>query len=92
MSSKQDSLSSTMPDLSQDAALAVESLISGLFHAEKRELKIALASAVQLSRVAGSEISSDIVNCLMRLLLQSTGYTLVLLCQALARGVGSSKK
>lgn len=73
-----------MPDLSQDAALAVESLISGLFHAEKRELKIALASAVQLSRVAGSEISSDIVNCLMRLLLQSTGYTLVLLCQALA--------
>ena len=87
ISSKQDPLSSSVPDLSQDAALAVESLILGICLAEKteeRELKIALASSVQLSRVAGSEISAAMIDCLTRLLLQSSGSTLVLLCQALA--------
>lgn len=76
-----------MPDLSQDAALAVESLIVNLCLAdrtEERQLKIVLASAVQLSRVAGPEISATMVDCLIRLLLQSTDATLVLLCQALA--------
>ena len=80
-------MSSSVPDLSQDAALAVESLILGLCLAgktEERELKIALTSAVQLSRVAGPEISATIIDCLTRLLLQSSGSTLVLLCQALA--------
>ncbi|XP_046632232.1 integrator complex subunit 7-like [Daphnia pulicaria] len=87
ISSKQDSWSSSVPDLSQDAALAVESLILGLCLAgktEERELKIALTSAVQLSRVAGPEIRDTIIDCLTRLLLQSSGSTLVLLCQALA--------
>ncbi|EFX65676.1 hypothetical protein DAPPUDRAFT_264322 [Daphnia pulex] len=84
---KADSLSSSVSDLSQDAALAVESLILGLCLAgktEERELKIALTSAVQLSRVTGPEISATIFDCLTRLLLQSSGSTLVLLCQALA--------
>ena len=76
-----------MPDLSQDAALAVESLVLNLCLAgktEERQLKIVLASAVQLTRVAGPEISATMVDCLVRLLLQSPGSTLVLLCQALA--------
>ncbi len=87
ISSRQDSSSSTIPDLSQDAALAVESLILGLCLAdrtEERQLKIALASAVQLSRVAGPDVGASMVDCLTRLLLQSSDSTLVLLCQALA--------
>lgn len=78
---------SSVPDLSQDAALAVESLMLGLCLAERteeRELKIVLASAVQLSRVAGAEVSAAMVDSLTRLLLLSSGTTLVLLCQALA--------
>jgi integrator complex subunit 7 len=53
-----------VPDLSHDAALAVESLILGLCLAgktEERELKIALTSAVQLSRVAGPEIRDTLL-------------------------------
>lgn len=76
-----------MPDLSQDAALAVEALILALCLAarnEDKQLKIALASAVQLSRMAGPEISAAMVDCLTRLTLQSSGTTLMLLCQALA--------
>ncbi|XP_057376792.1 integrator complex subunit 7-like [Daphnia carinata] len=87
ISSKQGGSTSSIPDLSQDAALAVESLMLGLCLAEnteERELKIVLASAVQLSRVAGAEVSAAMVDCLTRLLLLSSGPTLVLLCQALA--------
>lgn len=92
ISSRQES-SSSMPDLSQDAALAIESLLVGLCLAgrnEEKQLKIVLASAVQLSRVAGPETSAAMVDCLTRLLLQSCGSTLVQLCQALA-AIGDSQ-
>ena len=93
VSSRQDLSPASIPDLSQDAALAVESLILGLCLAdrtEEKQLKIVLASAVQLSHVAGPEVSTAIVNCLTRLLLQSSGSTLVLLCQSLA-AIGDSQ-
>lgn len=84
--SKQSSASS-VPDLSQDAALAVESLILNLCSTEKtdeKQLKVGLSSAVQLSRASGQDICAGIVDSLTRLLLQSTGPTLLLICQALA--------
>ena len=93
VSSRQDLSPASIPDLSQDAALAVESLILGLCLAdrtEEKQLKIVLASAVQLSHVAGPEVSTAMVDCLTRLLLQSSGSTLVLLCQSLA-AIGDSQ-
>lgn len=94
ISSRQDPASSSaLPDLSQDAALAVESLILTLCLTEKvdeKQLKIALASAVQLNHIASPDVSTAMVDCLTRLMLQSSGSTLVLLCQALA-AVGDSQ-
>ena len=93
VSSRQELAPASIPDLSQDAALAVESLILGLCLAdrtEEKQLKIVLASAVQLSHVAGPEVSTAMVDCLTRLLLQSSGSTLVLLCQSLA-AIGDSQ-
>lgn len=76
-------------DLSQEAAMAVESLILCLSSSptpskEEKQLKIVLSSAVRLCRIASPDISSSIVDCLTRLLLQVSGSTLVLICQALA--------
>lgn len=76
-----------MPDLSQDAGLAIESLILSLCSSEKpdeKQLRVVLSSAVQLSNVCGQEICAGIVECLTRLLLQPPGSTLLLICQALA--------
>jgi len=71
---------------SQEAALAVESLVVTLCSSPpvaEKQLKMALASAVQLSRVS-ADISSAIVDCLTQLLPNCNGSTLVLLCEALA--------
>lgn len=77
-------VSPTTMDLSQEAAMAVESLILNLCSnaseppdspkakEEKKQLKIALASAVQLSCRA-PEVGTVMVDCLVRLLLQSNG-------------------
>ena len=73
-------------DLSQEAAMAVESLILNLCHDDDNaaQLKIALASAVQLSGRA-AEVGAVMVDCLVRLLVQTDGSSsLVPLCQSLA--------
>ena len=66
-------------DLSQEAAMAVEALILSLCNSsssstpeDTKQLKIVLASAVQLScRVP--DVGIMMVDCLVRLLLQSSG-------------------
>lgn len=73
-------------DLCHEASLAVESLITTLCYSasvDHRVLKIALSSAVQLSRER-SQVSGAIVECLTRLLAHAHGRTLVLLCESLA--------
>jgi len=63
---------------SQEAALAVESLIVTLCSSPpvaEKQLKMALASAVQLSRVS-ADISSAIVECLTQLLPNCSGNAL----------------
>ena len=85
--SQSGSASST--DLSQEAAMAIESLIlcisSSLSSSkEEKHVKVVLSSAVRLCRIASPEVSASIVDCLTRLLLQASGSTLVLICQALA--------
>lgn len=90
-------------DLSQEAAMAVESLILNLCQSDEpagkslederaKQLKIALASAVQLVQVSSGkspEVGAVMVDCLVRLLVQSSGC-LVLLCQSLA-AIGDSQ-
>ena len=63
------------PDLSHDAALAVESLILTLCSSPRvaeKQLKMVLASAVQLSHV-NTDISCATVECLTQLLPHSKG-------------------
>ena len=76
-----------LPDLCQEAALAVESLIVTLCYApqvDEMQLKTVLSSAVQLSRVSSQSNAVLTVECLTRLLMQAQDSTLVLLCESLA--------
>ena len=81
--------SASSADLSQEAAMAIESLILCMSSSqspskEEKHLKVVLSSAVRLCRIASPDISASIVDCLTRLLLQASGSTLILICQALA--------
>ena len=71
---------SLLSDLSQEAALAVQSLILTLCSSTRpaeKELKMALSSAVHLSRVSNNDVSTAIVGCLIQLVPYSTGNELV---------------